>query len=428
MHLERTAVEERHYDLVLLDPPYGFDQWDELLAAVPVGARVVIESDREVVVPDSWEVHRRKRYGGTVVTLATASARRDTVTRVLYPGSFDPVHNGHIEIIATASELFDEVVVAAMRNPQKGGGSFSLDEREEMVREATAHLPNVTITMFSSLVVDLAKEIDADFIIKGLRAVSDFENELQMAQMNNAVSGRAHPFHPVGLEVIGPCLEVHPGDRQVRRRRVVDGPRGSQPSNHGAVRVSDAGPIDGGDLPPEYRSPQAEALLHKVVELIENAKPVPLSASSMINKDEVLPVLQAAEQGLPEELRAARWLLKERDDFLARVQNEGDQIIATARAQAEKMVQRAELVKASEEKARKIVADAEERARHLKLETEDWCDQKLGAMEVVLQRTMKTVASGRSRLQGAERREPAVETDVEAASELPEGFFDQDEG
>ena len=92
------------------------------------------------------------------------------------------------------------------------------------------------------------------------------------------------------------------------------------------------------------------------------------------------------------------------------------------------MVQRTELVKASEEKARKIVADAEERARHLKLETEDWCDQKLGAMEVVLQRTMKTVASGRSRLQGAERREPAVETDVEAASELPEGFFDQDEG
>ena len=77
-HLERTAAEGSHYDLVLLDPPYGFDQWDELLAAVPVGARVVIESDREVIVPDSWEVHRRKRYGGTVVTLATASAQVET--------------------------------------------------------------------------------------------------------------------------------------------------------------------------------------------------------------------------------------------------------------------------------------------------------------------------------------------------------------
>ncbi|MEM9203478.1 MAG: pantetheine-phosphate adenylyltransferase, partial [Actinomycetota bacterium] len=117
-------------------------------------------------------------------------------TRVLYPGSFDPVHNGHIEIISTAAELFDEVVVAAMRNPQKGGGSFSLDERQEMIEEATAHLSNVTITMFSSLVVDLARDIDARFIIKGLRAVSDFENELQMAQMNNAVSGVHTLFIP----------------------------------------------------------------------------------------------------------------------------------------------------------------------------------------------------------------------------------------
>ena len=183
-----------------------------------------------------------------------------------------------------------------------------------------------------------------------------------------------------------------------------------------------------GAVPPEYRSPQAEALLRQVIELVEQAKPVPLSASSMINKDEVLQALQAAAQALPEELRAARWLLKEREDFLARVHTEGDQIIATARAQAEQMVQRTELVKAAEEKARKIVADADERARHLKLETEDWCDQKLGAMEIVLQRTMKTVASGRSRLQGAERREAESAPTAAEVEELPEGFFDQDEG
>ena len=185
---------------------------------------------------------------------------------------------------------------------------------------------------------------------------------------------------------------------------------------------------DEAGLPPEYRSPQAEALLRQAIELIDQARPMPLSASSMINKDEVLAVLQAAAQALPEELRAARWLLKEREDFLARVQTEGDQIIATARAQAEKMVARTELVKAAEEKARTIVADSEEQARHLKLETEDWCDQKLGAMEIVLQRTMKTVASGRSRLQGAEPRaqEPGPQPIVD--DEPAEGFFDQDEG
>ena len=118
------------------------------------------------------------------------------MTRVLYPGSFDPIHNGHLEIIATASRWFDEVVVAAMRNPQKGEPLFSLDERREMLEESVAPLGNVTVTMFASLVVDLARELEADFIVKGLRAVSDFESELQMAQMNKRVSGVDTLFIP----------------------------------------------------------------------------------------------------------------------------------------------------------------------------------------------------------------------------------------
>lgn len=115
---------------------------------------------------------------------------------VLYPGSFDPIHNGHLEIIETASRLFDRVIVAAMRNPQKAGHLFSLDERQQMIEETVAHLDNVEVTMFSSLVVDLATEMEADFIIKGLRAVSDFESELQMAQMNHKISGVSTVFIP----------------------------------------------------------------------------------------------------------------------------------------------------------------------------------------------------------------------------------------
>ncbi len=118
------------------------------------------------------------------------------MTRVLYPGSFDPVHNGHVEIVETAAQLFDEVVVAAVRNPQKGEPFFTLDERAQILSETFAHLPNVSFTSFSSLVVDLAREVEADFIVKGLRAVSDFESELQMAHMNNAVSGVHTLFIP----------------------------------------------------------------------------------------------------------------------------------------------------------------------------------------------------------------------------------------
>ena len=118
------------------------------------------------------------------------------MTVVLYPGSFDPIHNGHVEIVETASRLFDRVVVAAMRNPQKGQTLFTLDERQELIESSLAHLDNVEVTMFSSLVVDLARQVGAHFIVKGLRAVSDFESELQMAQMNRSISGVDTLFIP----------------------------------------------------------------------------------------------------------------------------------------------------------------------------------------------------------------------------------------
>ena len=118
------------------------------------------------------------------------------MTRVLYPGSFDPVHNGHVELIETAARLFDEVVVGTLMNPSKGGGLFTLEERMELLDECFAHLDNVRTTMFDGLVVNLARQVEADFIVKGLRAVSDFESELQMAQTNLVISGVHTMFLP----------------------------------------------------------------------------------------------------------------------------------------------------------------------------------------------------------------------------------------
>jgi pantetheine-phosphate adenylyltransferase len=106
----------------------------------------------------------------------------------LIPGSFDPLHNGHLAVIETTSRLFERVVVAAVRNPGKEA-FFTLEERQEMLEESLAHLDNVETRSFSGLAVDLAAEVDATVIVKGLRAVSDLENELQMAQLNRAMSG-----------------------------------------------------------------------------------------------------------------------------------------------------------------------------------------------------------------------------------------------
>jgi pantetheine-phosphate adenylyltransferase len=118
------------------------------------------------------------------------------VATVLYPGSFDPFHNGHRELVETAAYLFDRVVVAALRNPQKSGGLLTLDERQMLIAESLTHLDNVEIISMSKLVVDVAREVGADFIIKGLRAVVDFENEMAQAQTNLAVSGVHTLFLP----------------------------------------------------------------------------------------------------------------------------------------------------------------------------------------------------------------------------------------
>lgn len=149
-----------------------------------------------------------------------------------------------------------------------------------------------------------------------------------------------------------------------------------------------------------YYNQEAELILLRLREIIEAARPVPLSASAMISKEEVLDLLDDAIARLPEELRAARWLLKEREDFLVRTQREADEIVAQARARAEQMVQRTEVVKAAEQRAYQVLDAAETDARRLRHEVEDFCDQKLASFEIVLERTLTMVSAGRSKLQG----------------------------
>lgn len=151
-----------------------------------------------------------------------------------------------------------------------------------------------------------------------------------------------------------------------------------------------------------YEAPQVESVLRELRDLIEQARPMPLSTSVMINQAEVLDLLNEATERLPEELRSAKWLLKQREEFLGRTRREADEIIEAARQKADQMVQQTEVVKAAEARARSVVDAAEAESRRLKLEAEDFCDQRLASFEIVLERTMKVVSAGRAKLQGSQ--------------------------
>lgn len=115
--------------------------------------------------------------------------------RAVCPGSFDPVTNGHLDIVGRASKLFDELIVAVLVNPAKTG-LFSVQERISMLDELTADYKNVRVKSFHGLLVDFCQAQHAGIVVKGLRAVSDFDYELQMAQMNNGLAGVETLFMP----------------------------------------------------------------------------------------------------------------------------------------------------------------------------------------------------------------------------------------
>ena len=104
--------------------------------------------------------------------------------KAIYPGSFDPLTLGHLDIIERSARIVDELVVGVLNNSAKNS-LFSLDERVSMIKEMTDSMPNVTVTSFNGLLVDYMREIDATIIVRGLRAVTDFEYELQSAQTNH---------------------------------------------------------------------------------------------------------------------------------------------------------------------------------------------------------------------------------------------------
>lgn len=167
-----------------------------------------------------------------------------------------------------------------------------------------------------------------------------------------------------------------------------------------------------------YRVPEVDDLLTQAIDEIAEARTAPMSTMAKINRDEILDLLEAARDQLPDELRRARWLLKEKEEFLAQSERERDAIIEQGRQQVVRMVERQEIVRAAEDNARAIIEKARAESRMLIRQTEDFCDKKLATFELLLQRTGETVAKGRSRLLGSAADDGAIDlTDSEPSHE-----------
>lgn len=184
---------------------------------------------------------------------------------------------------------------------------------------------------------------------------------------------------------------------------------------------------DGGADSSQYATPEVERYLDEALKMVATARPMPLSTAVRLEPEPLTELLSSAQSSLPDDLRSARWLLRERDEYLDRVRLEGEEIVAIARSRAERMVERTEVVKSAEQRAQRIIADAEADARRMRRETEDFCDARLAALESILDRTRTVVATGRNRLQGLtttidlDTEAERLEADAERA-----GLFDQD--
>jgi cell division septum initiation protein DivIVA len=179
--------------------------------------------------------------------------------------------------------------------------------------------------------------------------------------------------------------------------------------------------------PVQARLGESEMILRQTIDIIVQAPSVPLSSSPRVNRDEIVELLQDALDRLPEEIRQARWMLKERQEFLDKTKREADEILGAARQQAERMVQRTEVVRAAEARARQVIDAADEETRRLKHETEDFLDQRLGSFEILLGRLQKTVHNGRERLSIGDKVPPPEAEEPIEQQEDSAGFFDQDE-
>ena len=279
---------------------------------------------------------------------------------------------------------------------RKGGTLFTAEERVGFIRNATAHLGNVAVEPFSILHGRFARAHGAKAIVKGLRAISDFEYELEMNQLNR----RQAP------DIESVYLMASPKYSFIRSSGVKE-------------LATFGGTIE--DLVPEEVAHGLEGtarpltkqrfamdvlvLIDKLDDLVHNAKPMPLTDQVRVDKEEIYDILDQMRATIPEEIKQARWIVKERQEMLAEAKREAERIVKEARERQERLVSEEEITKQAERAAEDIIEDARAREREIRLGAEDYADEILNTLEVNLSKFIAAVQRGRDRLAGKD--EPA---------------------
>ena len=306
--------------------------------------------------------------------------------RAVCPGSFDPITYGHLDIIERAAQQFDHVVVAVLENRTKSS-LFTVTERIAMIQEVTTKFPNVSVDSWSGLLVDYCKSNAIQAIVKGLRAVTDFDYELQMAQVNLQGSGvetmfmATSPAHSFLSSSLVKELAHYNGDVSTM----------VPPSVNEALKARVAG----------KQIMDSVEKLTSAITLVEEARGVPLSASCVVHRAEMLEILDDAREALPTDFESARKILETRDAIIEEARVSAEQLISIAREDVAQMVEQTSIVQIARDEARKILDDARETADLEKQEVEEYIDGRLATLEVILNKTMDAVSRGRDRLAGA---------------------------
>ena len=344
------------------------------------------------------------------------------------PGTYDPVTNGHVDVIRRAAAIFDRVVVGVVRDPTHKQTLFTVEERVAFLEDALASSTTSIVDVFSELVVEFARKHEATTMVKGLRVISDFEWEFQMNHLNRQLAPEietlyvmANPLYSFvsssGVKEIAsfggrvdelvPCRSGAPFRGDVPGRRA------------GGTRLSPPGV----DFPPM----DVLVLIDRLDDLVHNAKAVPLTDQVRLDREEIYEILDQMRATIPEEIKQARWIVKERQEMLAEAKRECDRIIQEAREQAMREASQTEIVKLAERQADDIVDDAKRKARETRLEMEDWADSILSTLEVNLDKFLTAVKRGRERLHersqetvvagiGPEPLEPQDPTEFDASA------------